>query len=271
VAVFDNLFPTLSEHAGSPPESIVPTARALGACEVVVFAQDAKQSLGALPVSHVRLVLDVWADRAAELGARSDVDYVLPFENRGTEVGVTLHHPHGQIYAYPFVPPIAAVEAATQRDHLAREGVGLLERLVEEELADGRRLLVASEDAVAMVPVCARWAYEVWLLPRRRVPALAALDDGERDALARALKHVLQAYDALWQRAFPYVLVVHGAPTDGPHPEWHVHIEIYPACRLPGRLKYLAGSELGAGVFTADTLPEATAAELRAAAKTVAA
>jgi UDPglucose--hexose-1-phosphate uridylyltransferase len=271
IAVFENLFPTLTAQAPPPPEAIVPTAPARGACEVVVFAQDASQSLGALPLTHVRLLIDVWAERAAELGAREDVRYVLPFENRGTEVGVTLHHPHGQIYAYPFVTPVAATEVAQQRAHLAREGRGLLERLVEDELADGRRVLYAGDAAAAVVPVCARYPYEVWVLPRRRVPTLAALDDGERDELARALKQVLQSYDRLWQRAFPYVLVVHGAPADGEHPEWHVHVEIYPPYRMAGRLKYLAGSELGAGVFTADALPEDTAAALRAAAVTGAA
>jgi UDPglucose--hexose-1-phosphate uridylyltransferase len=267
VAVFDNRFPTLTNAASEAPETIVPTRPGHGACEVVVFTQDAGASLGALPLPHLDLVLDVWADRYRELGARGDVEYVLPFENRGVEVGVTLHHPHGQIYAYPFVPPVAARELSQQRAHLHARGRGLLEELLQAERACGTRLLYDGPGAVALVPVCARYPYEVWVASARPRASLADLDDGERADFARALKTVLLKYDGLWQRPFPYVLVVHQAPTDGAaHPEAHVHVEIYPAYRMPGRLKYLAGSEVGAGVFTADTLPEDTAAALRAVA-----
>jgi UDPglucose--hexose-1-phosphate uridylyltransferase len=265
VAVFQNLFPTFSLDAHDAPEAIVPTRPARGQCEVVVFTQDARASLGTLPLSHVALVIDVWADRYTALGAVADIQYVMPFENRGVEVGVTLHHPHGQIYAYPFIPPVAARELAEQSAHFAREGRGLLASLIDQEIADGRRMLYTSDAVAAFVPVCARYAYEVWIAPRRAAPSLADLTADERLALARALKTVLLKFDGLWKRPFPYVMVWHQAPTDGqPHPEAHVHLECYPAYRMPGRLKFLAGSELGAGVFTADTLPEEKAAELQA-------
>jgi len=266
VAVFENLFPTLTPLAHDPPETIVETRPGLGACEVVVFTQDAGASLGRLPLWHVDLLLEVWADRYRELGAREDVQYVFPFENRGVEVGVTLHHPHGQIYAYPFVPPLAARELEQQRQHYDRHGRGLLEDHVRAELADGApRLLYESRAVVAFVPVCARYPYEVWIAPRRAAGSLADLSAPERRDFARALKTVLLKYDGLWDRPFPYIMVFHQAPTDGrPHPEAHVHVELYPAYRMPGRLKYLAGSEIGAGVFTADTLPDEKAAELRA-------
>ena len=112
VAVFENLFPTLTPLAHDPPHAIVQTRPGFGACEVVVFTQDSSASLGTLPLSHIELLLEVWAHRYTELGAREDVQYVFPFENRGVEVGVTLHHPHGQIYAYPFVPPDRGARAA---------------------------------------------------------------------------------------------------------------------------------------------------------------
>jgi len=188
----------------------------------------------------------------------------MPFENRGVEVGVTLHHPHGQVYAYPFIPPIAARELEQQLQELQADGTGLLRQLVQAEIADGARMVYAGERVAAFVPVCARYPYEVWIAPVRPAPSLADLDREERAELARALKTVLLKYDGLWSRPFPYIMVVHQAPTDGAtHPEAHVHFEFYPAYRLPGRLKYLAGSEMGAGVFTADTLPEEKAAELR--------
>lgn len=270
VAVFENLFPTFTALAHDPPVSSVETRPALGACEVVVFTQDPHTSLGALPLWHIELLIDVWADRVAALGARPDVQYVFPFENRGVEVGVTLQHPHGQIYAYPFVPPVPARELAQQRAWFDTHGRGLLADLIATEIEADARLLYRGDQAVALVPVCARYAYEAWVAPRRAVPSLPELTRDERRDLARALKTVLMKYDALWGQPFPYILACHQAPTDGaPHPEAHVHFECYPAYRMRGRLKYLAGSEMGAGVFTADTLPEDTARELQAVAVTI--
>lgn len=266
VAVFENLFPTLSAQAGEPPRSIVETRPGKGACEVVVFTQDPSTSLGRLPLERIALIMDVWSDRTTELGARNDVEYVFPFENRGVEVGVTLHHPHGQIYAYPFVPPVPAQELANQRAFFDAHGRGLLEDLLRREIDDGaRRVIYQGEHVIALVPVCARYPYEVWVAPIAPCPSLAALTPPERLDFARALKTVLLKYDGLWSRPFPYILVFHQAPADGrPHPEAHVHAEFYPAYRLPDRLKYLAGSEAGAGVFTADALPEEQASRLQA-------
>lgn len=263
VAVFENLFSALGSEMAAP-EHIVGTAAAHGRCEVVVFTQDPSASLGSLSLEHVELVLQVWADRTSALAARADVHYVFPFENRGVEVGVTLTHPHGQIYAYPFVPPIAARELQLQHSHFSRHGRSLLGDLIAAEVAADKRTIYVGQHAVAFIPVCARWAYELWIAPHRPVPTLAVLSDLERVDLAQALRLALRKLDALWQRPMPYVLAVHQAPTHGDHPYAHVHIEIYPWLRMPGRLKYLAGSELGAGTFTADTLPEAKAAELRA-------
>ena len=264
VAVFENLFPTLSPSPGDPPELSVPTAKGNGVCEVVVFTQDASSSLGRLPLWHLELLVEVWGDRYQELGTRPDVQYVYPFENRGVEVGVTLHHPHGQLYAYPFVPPVAARELEQQRAYLERTGRGLIEDFVAREVSEGVRMLYDGPDAAAFMPICARYSYEVWVAPKRPAASFAALTSSERRDFARAMKTVLLKFDGLWQRPFPYILAFHQAPTDGrEHPEAHLHAEFYPAYRMPGRLKYLAGSEIGAGVFTADTLPEQKADELR--------
>jgi UDPglucose--hexose-1-phosphate uridylyltransferase len=265
IAVFENLFPTLTMTAHDPPDLAVPTAPGRGVCEVVVFTQDARATLGSLPLCHLELLMDVWADRYEELGALSDVVYVYPFENRGVEVGVTLHHPHGQIYAYPFIPPIAARELEQQRLHYERHGRGLIEDMVARELADDLRIVYRGSTVAAFVPICARYSYEVWIAPLRAAPSFAALTRDERRDFARALKTVLLKFDRLWDQPFPYVLAFHQAPTDGAlHPEAHLHAEFYPPYRMRGRLKYLAGSELGAGVFTADTLPEEKVKELQA-------
>ena len=265
VGVFENRFPTMRQDAKAPPPSLVETRAGTGACEVVVYTQDATSSLGALPLDHLQVVLEALADRYRELGQRSDIQYVMPFENRGVEVGVTLHHPHGQIYAFPFVPPLAALELLHQAEYYQTHGEGLLESHIGRETSEGLRMLYDGTDAVAFVPAFARYAYEAWVAPRRQAPSLADLAADERRDLARALKTLLLKYDGLWHRPFPYIMVMHQAPTDGEaHPEAHCHIECYPAYRMPDRLKYLAGSELGAGLFTSDTLPEAKAAELQA-------
>jgi UDPglucose--hexose-1-phosphate uridylyltransferase len=265
VAVFENRFPTFVAAAHDAPHSLVPTAPATGACEVVVYSQDPGTSLAALPLDHVRLLIDVWADRTTELGAREEVRYVFPFENRGVEIGVTLHHPHGQIYAYPFVPPVMAKELENQLAFYEKHGAGLLAEHSRLEREDGRRLLYEGEHCLAYLPACARYAYEVWVVPGRPTPFLADLTEAERSDLVRALKTVLLKLDGLFDHPMPLIMAFHQAPTDGaPHPEAHAHIQIYPYLRMAARLKYLAGSEIGAGVFTADTLPEDKAAQLRA-------
>lgn len=265
VAVFDNLYPSLSFAAHDPPASIVASEPAVGRCEVVVYSQDPGTALARLPVEHVELLLQVWADRTRVLAADGRLLYALPFENRGVEVGVTLHHPHGQIYAYPFVPPVPARMLAREREHHERTGRALLETLIEAELADGRRTLYAGAQAVAFVPAWARQPYEVWVAPRRAHALLGELAPEVRADLARALATVVRKYDGLWSRPFPYLMSWYQAPLDGaPHPECHLHAEFLPPYRSRERLKYLAGTELGAGTWANDTLPEDTARELRA-------
>ncbi|MDB5946587.1 MAG: Gal-P uridylyltransferase, partial [Ramlibacter sp.] len=267
IAVFDNRFPSLAAPvagAAPPPELIVPTAPADGHCEVVVFTQDPKSSLGALPLDHIGLLMQVWGDRTRRIGARDDIQYVLPFENRGAEVGVTLHHPHGQIYAYPVVPPVPSRMQQVALEQYRTEGRGVLEELIGKERGDGRRMLYEGPHAVAFVPVCARYPYEVWVAPIEPVEGFAQLKQAQRADLARALKTVLLKYDGLWQRPLPYLMAWYQAPTDGvPHPESHLHAQLYPPYRTRERLKYLAGTEIAAGFFAMDALPEDKARELQ--------
>jgi UDPglucose--hexose-1-phosphate uridylyltransferase len=270
VAVFDNRFPSLSLTAANPPAAIVPTAPAIGKCEVVVFAQDPSGSLGALPLDHIELLLRVWAERTVRLGALPGIEYVLPFENRGAAVGVTLHHPHGQIYAYPVVPPVPARLQETALAYHREHGRGILADHIARELQSGERLLYRGPHAAAFVPACARYPYEVWVGTIEPVATFADLDDRQRADLARALKTVLLKYDGLWQRSFPYLMAWYQAPTDGKaHPESHLHAEFYPPYRTPDKLKYLAGTELAAGLFAMDALPEEKARELQAVAVSI--
>jgi UDPglucose--hexose-1-phosphate uridylyltransferase len=264
VAVFDNRFPSLSLVADEVPGLIVDTAPGTGKCEVVVFTQDRKSSLGALSLAHIELLLRVWADRTAQLGRIDGIDYVLPFENRGAEVGVTLHHPHGQLYAYPQVPPVPARMQRVAAEYHATHGRGVLQDHIRHELESGERVLYAGEHVAAFVPACARYPYEVWVAPIEPVATFCDLGDAQRADLARALKTVLMKFEKLWDRPFPYLMAWYQAPTDGrPHPESHLHAEIYPPYRTRDKLKYLAGTEIAAGWFAMDALPEDKARELQ--------
>lgn len=265
IAVFDNRFPSLSLQSASPPESIVPTVAAQGHCEVVVYTQNADSALAYLSLDHLSLLFEVWADRTRLIGSDPRIQYVLPFENRGVEVGVTLHHPHGQIYAYPFVPPVPQKMGKEERDFFNLKQRTLLEELIAHEIQDNQRLLYLGPHAAAFVPVCARYPYEVWVAPIKAVANFQDMNAEVRLDLARALKTALLKYEGLWQRPFPYLMAWYQAPTDGlPHPESHLHAEFYPPYRTAERLKFLAGTELAAGMFANDALPEAKAKELQA-------
>lgn len=264
IAVFENRFPSLSVDAHDPPNALVDTAPATGLCEVVVFTTDPKASLGALPLSQIELLFQVWGDRTTRAARRGDIQYVLPFENRGAEVGVTLHHPHGQIYAYPFVPPVPARMQEMQQAFYAKNGRSLFREMVEKHMKGGENMVYQGQHAVAFVPACARYPYEVWVSTIEPVAYFSELSDVQRADLARALKTVLLKYDGLWQRPFPYLMAWYQAPTDGlKHPEAFLHAEFSPPYRTRDRLKYLAGTELGAGMFAMDVLPEEKARELQ--------
>ncbi|HRO68405.1 MAG TPA: hypothetical protein PL182_12620, partial [Pseudobdellovibrionaceae bacterium] len=224
----------------------------------------AGMSLGRLPLDRLELILHVWADRYRIHRADPRLKYVLPFENRGVEMGVTLHHPHGQIYAYPFVPSVPRLLGEAQHEHWRLEREGLLRSLLLRERHEKVRLIYDGEFAGAVLPACARYPYEIWIAPWEIKPSLEDLRADETRDLARALKTVLLKYDGLWKKPMPYLLLLYAAPIDGePHPEWHFHIQIRPALRTENRLKYLAGTELGAGVFVNDSLPEEKARELQ--------
>jgi UDPglucose--hexose-1-phosphate uridylyltransferase len=248
IVVFENRFPAF----------VAPR----GAAEVVVYTDSHEGSLGTLSPERVDSLMWVWRQRYGELGAREDVQYVLIFENRGVEVGVTLHHPHGQIYAYPFLPPVP--ERELQADE--RLGGCAVCALLAQERADGRRIVYESAQVVVYVPYAARWAFEAHVVLASHRASLLDCAAAELGALADALRTLVRGYDALFDAPFPYVMAVHQAPTRDAVPAGsHLHVEFYPPLRAAGKLKYLAGSEQGAGTFIADTLPEESAVTLREA------
>jgi UDPglucose--hexose-1-phosphate uridylyltransferase len=246
IVVFDNLFPSFEA-----PE---------GAAEVVVYTDEHHGTFAGLAPERAQALMWVWRQRYEELGARDDVRYVLIFENRGVEVGTTLHHPHGQIYAFPMLPPVAELELAAD----ARLGGCAPCVLLKRELATGERVILADEHVVAYVPFAARWPYETHVVMREHRPSLLDCTAAELDSLAAVLQAVTRGFDRLFDRPFPYVMVVHQAPTDSAR-AGHLHVEFYPPLRTATKLKYLAGCEQGAGTFIMDVLPENSAAALRAA------
>lgn len=253
IAVFENRFPSFHPQAPLAPELCVPAQPGRGVCEVVVYTPEHRGSLATLSLNQRALLVRVWIDRYLELYSHDFIQYVMPFENRGEEVGVTLHHPHGQIYAYPFLPPL--IEAEVQ---------AFQERPIFEELFDclGPYLVAQSSGFVAFVPPFARYPYEVWVVPERRMAGPWEFTDLEVSGFAAILGKIVAGYDKLFQRPFPYVMVLHAAPKGGER-AYFFHVEFYPPLRAPRKLKFLAGTELGAGVMVVDLLPEKTAPALR--------
>jgi len=273
VVVFENRFPSLSLRSVDyvtplldPPFRSAPAA---GRCEVVSFTSDHRGSFAELSPERARIVVDAWADRTAEMSREPSIEYVFCFENRGEEIGVTLGHPHGQIYGYPFVPPRFFRMAETLARTHERTGSCLQCELVAAEVADGRRVVDVAEGWVAYVPFAARWPYEVRLVPTRHVGSLGDLTESERDALAGIYLRVLRAFDGLFELPAPYIAGWQQAPVRLLRESWHLAAEIFTIRRAPDKLKYLAGSESAAAVWINDIVPETSAARLRHALATL--
>jgi len=239
------------------------TTGARGACDVVIYHPDHNMPPSQLSAEHWRKVIDLWTKRSEELWANPDIALVYIFENTGVAIGVTMPHPHGQIYSFPFIPPYVERELKAGSDYFAAGGECVYCNVLEGEKADGRRIVEENEHFTAFVPFAARFPSEMQIYARRHVTKLADLSDAEKTALAELMRVVRLKYDALYKMQLPLMMVVRQAPVRGEHPYFHFHIEFFPIQRSATKLKYLAGVETGAGTFLADTVPEMRAAELR--------
>ncbi|MFD7088926.1 galactose-1-phosphate uridylyltransferase [Streptomyces sp. NPDC059896] len=253
VAVFENRFPSLAGDSGR--------------CEVVCFTSDHDSSFADLTEEQAGLVLEAWTDRTAELAELPQVEQVFPFENRGAEIGVTLGHPHGQIYAYPFVTPRTALMLRSVREHRAATGRNLFDDLVARERTEGGRVVLEGRHWVAFVPYAAHWPYEAHLYPVRRTPDLRGLDDAARTEFPQIYLELLRRFDRIFgegEPPTPYISAWHQAPfrAEGRH-DFALHLELFTIRRTSGKLKFLAGSESGMSVFINDVPPEAAAERLR--------
>jgi len=257
IAVLENRFPSLSLPPPAPAVSgtdDLPVLPSAGKCEVVLYTSDHEATFSDLSASHIRKLIEVWRDRYAELSGYEEIQYVYIFENKGKEIGVTLTHPHGQIYAYPFVPAVIQRRLDAQQTDPER-----FQRWIEWEIAQCERIVYASERWVLVVPFFARYPYELHVVPRRRANDLISLSGEEKDSLAEALRIAARTLDNLFGFSMPYVLSL--------FQYWErwaaLSFEFTPPYRTADKLKYLAGSEAGCGVFINDALPEVSAATLR--------
>nr|WP_203696742.1 galactose-1-phosphate uridylyltransferase [Streptomyces rubrogriseus] len=259
VVVFENRFPSLAGDSGR--------------CEVVCFTSDHDASFADLSEEQARLVLDAWTDRTSELSHLPSVEQVFCFENRGAEIGVTLGHPHGQIYAYPFTTPRTALMLRSLAAHKDATGGGnLFDAVLEEELA-GERVVLEGEHWAAFVPYAAHWPYEVHLYPKRRVPDLLGLDEAARTEFPKVYLELLRRFDRIFgagEPPTPYIAAWHQAPFgqleefEGvTRDDFALHLELFTIRRTSGKLKFLAGSESGMNVFINDVPPERAAERLR--------
>lgn len=275
VAVFENRFPSFSTGTGPVPEPeaadvvlggpdpLVPRAPGRGRCEVVCFSSDSSQSFRQLTPQRVATIVEAWADRTAALSAIEGIRYVFPFENRGVEIGVTLTHPHGQVYGYPFVPPTAQRILDASTAHAEATGRVLYADVLAAEVEAGVRVVAANEHWTAFVPAAARWPVEVHLAPNVTVPDLPALSGAQRAAFGPLYLDVLTRLDALYDAPLPYIAAWRQAPVDVGRDVWGLHLAVFSIRRSADKLKYLAGSESGMGAFVSDVVPETVAARLR--------
>jgi UDPglucose--hexose-1-phosphate uridylyltransferase len=289
VAVFENRFPSLtmatanaaaaataadvSAGEGPFPELV---RSGIGRCEVVCFTSDPDATFADLSPQQVALVLEAWTDRTAELSALPGVEQIFCFENRGVEIGVTLGHPHGQIYAYPFITPRTERMLSAAAVHRRRTGHNLFDDLLAAERSTRNtpadRVVIAGEYWTAFVPYAARWPYEVHLYPNRRVGDLLALNDAERAEFCTVYLDLLRRFDLLFADSpgnrTPYIAAWHQSPLGsgpgaGGSGEIALHMELFTIRRTVGKLKFLAGSESGMDVFINDVSPEMAALRLR--------
>lgn len=278
VVVFENRFPSFDgagdatilrapgggdfvSAAGNGDDFV--SAPGNGRCEVICFSSNHVASFADLEPAHARLVVDAWRHRTADLMARPGIEQVFCFENRGEEIGVTLTHPHGQIYGYPFLAPRAAEMLREAQAHRSRRGTNLFADLLAHELADGSRIITRGDLVTAFVPFAARWPVEVHIYPNRFVHNLVDLDDAELDELAQVYLDVLARFDRMYSAPLPYMSALHQYTDSDTQREGYFHVELMSIRRTATKLKYLAASESGMGAFLCDVTPESVAQHLR--------
>jgi UDPglucose--hexose-1-phosphate uridylyltransferase len=269
VAVFDNRFPSLTRPTtGFTFPKLVGLQdvdiEAAGKCEVVCFTPHHDVSFHQLTDKQARVVLEAWIDRTRELSKLPDIVHIAPFENRGIEIGVTLSHPHGQIYGYSYIPSATRQMENAANKHWDTTGGILLDDIVARELKDEVRIIAKNEHWIAYVPFATRYPYEIHVAPLKSVRTLVDLDVEQADAFSVVYLESLRRLDGLFNIEMPYIAAWHQAPIRDHQSNLRLHMQITCIRRSPEKLKYLAGSESAMGAWISDVTPEAAAADLKA-------
>ncbi len=270
VLKYDNDFPALSPEPPEPDDvatNFLQTRPAYGKCEVILYSPDHTVTLPELPLAHVQKLVALWQQRFEALRQDSQAKYVFIFENRGKEVGVTMPHPHGQVYAYPFLPKKLELEIAAAKEHLAETGRCLFCDWMHEEISDGRRVIFENAHFAVILPFFTEYPYGVYIISKAHKPYITDFDAQESAALAGIIRSTVGMLDSLFGRPFPYMMCMHNAPVNGEDPSayYHFHIEFFPPLRSREQIKFNASSETGAWAHCNPTAPEEKAVELRKA------
>ena len=268
VVVFDNRSPSLRPPVGdwALPDRVGPDTdlgTAAGKCEVICFTADHGKSFKDLTPQRVRVLLEAWIDRTAELSLEPYIEHIAPFENRGEEVGVTLSHPHGQIYAYSYLPPRVEKMLAAANSYKKSTGKVLFDEIIAREIRDQERIIVQNNRWIAYVPYASRYPFEIHVTPLNPVADLANLTAEDRDAFPEIALEVMKRLDGVFGIEMAYIAAWHQAPVRTGRDVLRLHWQITSVRRAPGKLKYLAGSESAMGAFIMDMRPEQSAAQLR--------
>lgn len=265
---YPNDFPSLAYPAPDPVvegTELYAVARGEGVCEVMLYTSNHEGSIRLLSDDHLYELFKMWRRRYEALGQKDFIQYIFIFENKGAVIGVTMPHPHGQLYAYPYIPPRIKTELDSAEAYHQEKGRYLIEDVIAEEKKDGRRVIFENDHIIAFLPFFAEYAYEVHLMPKQRRPRITDIPEDEARALMLGFRDIVGMYDHLFGFELPYIMSMHQAPPKNGYESYHLHMEFCPPHRSRDRLKYNAGSEQGAGAHINPSCPEERAAELREA------
>lgn len=268
VLALPNRYPALSPEPPRVEEGGKPFFRreAKGVCEVVVETPLHEGDFQDLSIEQVSRYIGLLAERVKDLSARSYIEYVMPFKNKGSLIGVSLTHPHSQIYALPFIPPRVRRELDSARKFKEAYGRNVFEEILEKELEEGVRVIYVNRDFTLLLPFYAMWPYEMHVYTARRFRRLPDLTGDSKLMLSDVIRVATGVYEEMFGSEYAYMMIFHQAPVRGDYPEYRLHVEFYTPHLSRDRIKYAAGIEWGAWVFTYDGVPEERAGELKKAA-----
>lgn len=272
VLKYDNDFPALSQNPPVPDDvetELYKTAESYGKCEVILYSPNHTATLPELSVPHIKKLVDLWQNRYCELSEDEKIKYIFIFENRGEAVGVTMPHPHGQIYGYPFIPKKIELELASCKEHFETKGKCLICDMVDNETEFGKRVIMENEHFIVFLPFYTEYPYGVYIASKSHKDNIAQFDEAEKESLASILKETVGTLDSLFDMKFPYMMCMHQSPVNSGDTSdyYHFHIEFFPPMRSKDKIKFCASSETGVWAHCNPTAPETVAEELKAAHK----